>query len=330
MVKPSVDRPHTLHYAVNRNIFDLRLEMWEEALQACFSMNKINYARYGTYYVEQLRNLEETHPGAKEELERNGISECRNNFNIRQSIDGAGETTFMKDAKIVGGIKNFTTQDSTYEKWVLSRAGQAEYKSELLRIAGMSKDSQEPRKCLRQSEIVKSEQAVRKIMDVLEHTFINPFSDDIEKDKLYNLASGCPISDDAAECMLSYEKRGKGMMEEFRTRINGSHETNKKLFDPIKKSKWIGFSTNSIKSTVKINGKIRDVIVQRDILGTLVACSHEGNSPVDLNKALSYPLAPVSLPLASADGAKRKTNKSKLYDVIDPLLGEISWDSRGS
>ena len=48
-----------------------------------------------------------THPGAKEELEEKGLSVCRNNLNVRQSIVGASEQTFMKSAKTMGGIKNF-------------------------------------------------------------------------------------------------------------------------------------------------------------------------------------------------------------------------------
>ena len=63
------------------------------------------------------------------------------------------------------------------------------------------------------------------------------------------------------------------------------------LFDPIKQSKWIGFSSNSVKTKVNVKGKIKDVAVQRNILGALVANSHPGKSPVDLDSALCYPLA---------------------------------------
>ena len=43
----------------------------------------------------------------------------------------------MKNAKTIGGIKDFSTQESTYEKWVLNRSAQAEYVSELLQQAGL-------------------------------------------------------------------------------------------------------------------------------------------------------------------------------------------------
>ena len=58
-------------------------------------------------------------------------------------------------ATFVVGIKNFAAQDYTYEKWVLSRPGQAEYVSALKEVTGMDKCSQNPRKFLRSSEIKK-------------------------------------------------------------------------------------------------------------------------------------------------------------------------------
>lgn len=36
-------------------------------------------------------------------------------------------------------------------------------------------------------------------------------------------------------------------------------------------------------------------------------------SPTDINPVLSYPLAPISLPLCNADGSIRKTNKLSLF-----------------
>ena len=77
----------------------------------------------------QLDNMENTHPGAKEELEEKGFSVCWNSLNVRQSIDGACEQTFMKSAKTMGGIKNFITHDSTYEMWVPTRPFQARFKN---------------------------------------------------------------------------------------------------------------------------------------------------------------------------------------------------------
>lgn len=81
------------------------------------------------------------------------MSAGQNNLNIRQSVDDAGQSTFVKDVKIVGGIKNYSTQDSTYGYWGQNRKGQEEYQPELLKNTKMDRDAQDPRKCLRSSEI---------------------------------------------------------------------------------------------------------------------------------------------------------------------------------
>ena len=91
----AIDKQHKFHFSVNTNDFDLRLKCWKDSLPLCFATNKQNYATYGTYYITQLENIDLTHPSAKEELQEMGLSVSRNQFKIRQSIDGAGEQTFM-------------------------------------------------------------------------------------------------------------------------------------------------------------------------------------------------------------------------------------------
>lgn len=49
-----------------------------------------------------MKNLKQTLPGTREELEKNGIFMCQNNLNIRQSVHETGESTFMKDPEIAG------------------------------------------------------------------------------------------------------------------------------------------------------------------------------------------------------------------------------------
>ena len=93
-----VERQHKLH-----NDFQLRLYCWGEFISLCFSTNKQNYARYGAYYCLQSEKLDKTHPGAMEELQEKGFSVCCNSLDIKQSIDGAGEQTFM-NSKTTGTV----------------------------------------------------------------------------------------------------------------------------------------------------------------------------------------------------------------------------------
>ena len=108
----------------------------------------------------------------------------------------------MRGAKTAGGIKNSTSNAATYEKWALSRPLAAECANALHEHVGLDKTSNYPRKCLRDSEIRKSEKRVERLQNLITNDLINPFSDDLDKDKLYNLASGCPVDDEIANCQF--------------------------------------------------------------------------------------------------------------------------------
>ena len=59
----------------------------------------------------------------------------------------------------------------------------------------------------------------------------------------------------------------------------------------------------------------------------LVAYSNKHEAGVDLEKVLCFPLAPVSIPLRTPDGAIRKTVKSKLYDASMSDLSVVNFDA---
>ena len=174
-----------------------------------------------------------------------------------------------------------------------SRPFAAQFVNALQSDTSLDKTTNNPRKCLRDSEIKKSEERVQKVTNVLENEFINPFSSDLEHDKLYNLASGKPVADDIASSLLTLEERGSSMMDDFCKRIE-SHEDEKKLFfDPIKRSSWKSFTDTERKTKVTTKTETKDIKVQRDILGLLAAKSQEQKASVNIDEALCYPLAPV-------------------------------------
>ena len=191
-------------------------------------------------------------------------------------------------------------------------------------LAGTDKISSNPRKCLRKHEISKSEERVSKIMEVLKEDFINPFNSSLDRDKLYNLASGRPLPDSIADELLGSYERGKEMFSMFQKRLEIGEEEAAGFFDPIKRCPWKGFGDAEKKIKVTAKGKSKDIAVQRDILGLLVASSYEEQSSVDIDKALSFPLAPVPLSLATCDGNRRTTAKSKLLDAaLSSIVAEL-------
>eukprot|EP00794_Sanderia_malayensis_P013273 gene13273-14641_t len=301
-----IDRIQTLHYSVNTNSYDLRRLIWRQSLPFCFATNRVHYSRYGTYYVQSLDYLDSTHPGAKEEVAELRLSVRRNTLGIGQAVDMAGEQSYMKNAKTSGKITQFASKETTVAKWVMNRPFQARFVESLVEISGLTKTTSSSRKCLRPSQILKSNKVVENIKNCLKTQFLNPFNDEIEKEKLYNLVSGCPVSEEITESLLNLEKSRKDAMKSFEERLT-SESPCELFFDPLRRNKYKSWNDAIKKAKIQKNGKLHELVFQRDILGILAASSCKENSGVDIDATLCYPLAPISMPLSSTDGTIRKT-----------------------
>lgn len=105
----------------------------------------------------------------------------------------------------------------------------------------MNKAQDNPRKCLRDSEISKSEDNVKKIVNVLTNGFINPFNIDLEHEKLYNLASGTSLPDNVSKILLTFQERGTLLRDIFFERINSEKESSgEDLHDTNSMKKFYG------------------------------------------------------------------------------------------
>ena len=79
---------HFIHSAVHENDYVLRLKGWIRMMPYFFALNKTNYSRYGSYYIQQLISLGRTHPGCKELIEIKGVSvQAQDGCPLRTAID---------------------------------------------------------------------------------------------------------------------------------------------------------------------------------------------------------------------------------------------------
>ena len=148
-------------------------------------------------------------------------------------------------------------------------------------------------------------------MNVLKEDFMNPFNSTLDRNKLYNLASGGPLPDSIVDELLGSYERGKEMFSTFQKRLEIGEEA-AGIFYSIKRYPWKGFGGAEMKIKVTAKGKSKDTAVQREILGRLVASSYKGQSLVDIDEVLSFHLSPAPLSLATSDGNRRKTAKRTL------------------
>ena len=240
------DRQQKLHYAISTNNYNLHLLIWKKSLPMWFV----------TFYVKFLEYLEDTHPGAEEEIEEKGYSVKRNTLVIGQAVDMAGEQSYTKSAKTVGGIRRFSTNEAAVVKWVMNRPFQVRFAETSMEISGPSSSW----KCLRPSEVLKAEKIVKNILDALQIQFLNPFLQDTEKSNLYNLASGRPVDDAICDSLLGLEKDGFGLMESSEERLTTDPNT-VTFFIPLKRNKYKSWEDSAKKIVLK-----KDLTFQRDTL----------------------------------------------------------------
>ena len=108
---------------------------------------------------------------------------------------------------ILGDIILFANNRQTILKWNLNRPYQTKFFEELTEMSGYSRKSTDQRKMLLPKEIEQSHLMVEEVVKVLEETFLNLFSDDLDKNQLYNIVSGKTVSTDIKVSLITIEEK---------------------------------------------------------------------------------------------------------------------------
>ena len=139
---------------------------------------------------------------------------------------------------------------------------------------------------------------------------MNPFAENTSR-VLFNLSTGKAATAATQHFLLGALQTGTRAMNEFIQRcVDDEHAFQK----PIKKLKIATFAEEGIKVSKRINGKIKEVKMERDMVGRLLMLSL--NHKIDLKLVFGYPLAPVPLVFGHIDGSTTQTPKSTLINAL--------------
>ena len=221
----------------------------------------------------------------------------------------------------VGGIKGFVADNNSVTKWCLNRPEQAKNTNALKQMAYVT-SSADIYKALRPSQIIKSEDKVSRLVQILENDYINPFSVTLEATKLFNLSSGVAVEDDLADQILNIIDIGKSLAETFRNERLIQH--NISFHEPIKRTSIAIFKHILKSAVVRKDNQSMTLQVNRNIIGALLSYSTKSGTAIDFERALKFPLSAVPLSTANGDGSRRETSKSKVMDFINPKGNENS------
>ena len=127
-------------------------------------------------------------------------------------------------------------------------------------ISKLERTSDNHRKCLRLSEILKSNKIVLQIITCLKTQFSSPFDEEYGNDKLYNIVSGRAVPENISGSLMNIDIIGRNYFKEFELRMVSNQE--KAFFDPIKRKNQPTFKSSGKKIKV-MNISIQEVKIER-------------------------------------------------------------------
>ena len=217
----------------------LHLETFRAMLPYDRAFHHLNYFRWGTVYLTDMKMLQEVAPTVHRDFTENrahavSTSSFVSSFNS-VSPDMALEQTVNRDSKTKGGIVGVTGMEGTRDRWALTAHMMAAATASFKVMSGTSASSS-CHKELGSQRIERDENDVNNIIQCIETKLVNPF--DIsqyegEKMPLINIATGTVVSSEVSESLLSAKEQGEKAMGKFvQARLISDKEN---FWDPLKK-----------------------------------------------------------------------------------------------
>ena len=161
----------------------------------------------------EMLNLEKNHSMIYQEYVAGNVSvqlSTRNTFG-RIEADKVIETTINKDTKTPGGLKGFSTNVNTVDRWILNATHRASLRKCFHQILNYKGSKSNIHNDLSKSRIKKDNEDVKDIIEVLKENFIHPFSNR----ELVCISNGLVAPEDVSENFLNAKMHGAKLMKQF-------------------------------------------------------------------------------------------------------------------
>ena len=213
--------------------WQLHLTAIHDMIPWCFAYDRQNYARYLSVYYSEMTNLEKEHPEIHNYLKDGGFSVQigSNNPFGKIPVDQTVEETVNKDTQTAGGTKGFSLKPNAISRYYHT----AEYRSSYLRLLkemlGIGCVSfHHPD--LSHSRIQRDEKDVKSLMNLLQHSWTNPFT----KSDLVSLSTAVVAPPDVAKNIMQAKDIGETVYRTFREERLEADQPTKKFHDLLKKT----------------------------------------------------------------------------------------------
>lgn len=130
---------HNLERAIRTNDIDLYIYTLTEVIDLFFATNHVNYSRWLTKFQLDIMNVEDSHPGLREILEKGAFTVHRTDHAFSHvPVDLTLEQTVNADAASrLTGITSATNNYSARLRWMITKSTRASFISLVQEMAGL-------------------------------------------------------------------------------------------------------------------------------------------------------------------------------------------------
>ncbi|KAK5859272.1 hypothetical protein PBY51_003352 [Eleginops maclovinus] len=290
----------------------LHLASIRQMIPWCFAYDKVNYARFLPYYYASMTRLAVDQPEVHAHFMQGGFSVqigSRNPFG-RIPVDQTIEETVNKDTQTPGGTKGFSLKPAAVTKYYMT----SEYRSAYLRqLRGMvgQRDSHLNHPDLQMPRIRRDEADVQSLVELMDTSWLNPFSQD--HSDVISLSTATVAPPAIAADLLGAHKIGEEAYQAFKRERLEAGTT--KFHDKMSKKKLKTFS--DIQKKPRNLGQAKQAVLKadRNLFGHMILVAE--SRQLHMSDVLAHPLGPLPWALANGDGSLRKTNKVALARELE-------------
>lgn len=298
--------------------WSLQLQAIQDLLPLFAAFDSINYLRWCSLYLEDMRRLPQIAPEVySANMEgKFVIKRTRGNFTA-VGADLALEQTINRAQKSASGIIGSSRKKKFVAKWELIYHEMIAITNLHRRLAGIGSSSYEleVNRSFSKATTEFEEGNIQAILDVVEKNE-NPFITPPKEKRLHNILTKEVMSEEIRQQLLNVEKIGSKAYEKLRTeryikktvRLSDTiHRTNLKNFASVHKE------SNVHKGKAKVQ-KCEDAKMKR----TIEIAKERGRT---MDELLQYDVSTVS-PLFDNEGVMRKSVKSEIVHELESNLSE--------
>ena len=242
-----------LEYVVSEREGDIKshINAFADMLSYNFACNHLNYALWGSVYIAEMHQLDETHPDVFAEFLDGKDMICRSaqgsRYFFRVWSDMAIEQSINRDCGTLSRLMGLKTNVSAMERWFLTAHLKSNVAAATKAMLGIGFDHPAiPHKESTVSRVEKDEICIENISDVVEKRMVNPFIvksewDSENRKPLVNIATDLAAPPEVCPLLNGCKQSGSIKLKDFlKKRIQTQTED---LFDPITKTKIKSFSS---------------------------------------------------------------------------------------